>query len=184
MKLIRESNDIAQKELKHKLCDLITSRDDYLKQFQMGRVDLDSKITALSVQIENITAVLNAANTCKFYRGGKNLYVRIPITVEQYYKDWNGNEWVISGPSTYDSVGDVKPHVVPANKQFISSNYNAVKKEVDELNVGECPPITCKMCGKIFGITPGEYAFYKRKGLLAPKRCGTCRNKRKTKQEV
>lgn len=40
--------------------------------------------------------------------------------------------------------------------------------------------LTCQDCGNTFSFEPGEQAFYLSKGLAEPKRCRTCRQRRKT----
>lgn len=44
--------------------------------------------------------------------------------------------------------------------------------------------ITCVECGFEFLFEVGEQVFYKTKGLVEPKRCPTCRRKRKESLEA
>lgn len=39
--------------------------------------------------------------------------------------------------------------------------------------------IVCSDCGRIFDMSDGEFSFFKKKGLILPKRCDYCRSKRK-----
>lgn len=41
-------------------------------------------------------------------------------------------------------------------------------------------PLRCVQCGGTFNWTGGEQQFYAKKGLKPPKRCGVCREERKS----
>ena len=43
--------------------------------------------------------------------------------------------------------------------------------------------IKCKDCGNDFEFTKGEQDFFQQRGLYPPKRCPTCRMKRKKEQQ-
>lgn len=46
----------------------------------------------------------------------------------------------------------------------------------------EGAPMVCVDCGTSFLFLPGEQKFFKKRGLTPPKRCPSCRAKRKQKK--
>ena len=43
--------------------------------------------------------------------------------------------------------------------------------------------IKCQDCGEEFILNEGEQEFYNKKGLVEPKRCKSCREKRKNNRK-
>ena len=179
-------NEINREEavvtLQKQLDILSKDRDQSLILFKMGVLSLDAKIKSLSKQISNINKIIERADVVSFFTCKDYLYVKIPVEVEEYWKEWNGSEWVLQGPKQYSSTGWEKPCIVDLDQPFISSNKNTILNEIESMNDAGSKPITCKDCGTVFGLTPGESAFYRRKELAIPKRCDKCRRRRKSKQ--
>ena len=182
------STEEAVQMLTAEIMKLTNERDKLIARFKDGEFSCDFRIKALSKGIMNDEAILTTADMHEFRTRKKNLFVRVPIMLEEYNELWDedNQEWVVSKPKQYDTVGFVKPRFVPAGKTFIQSNISEIKHSVEELNNEHIMPVYCKVCDMPFAISPNERAFFFKQGIPLPKRCPACRainRARKEKQE-
>ena len=67
--------------------------------------------------------------------------------------------------------------------EYSANNYNkSLVNNITKLETAEDNAMfieTCKDCGRVFVINKKEYMWFKDKGYNPPKRCKSCRDKRK-----
>lgn len=166
--------------------DYITmERQTCLVSFKEGNLSCDYKIASMSKQLKNLEAIINDISKFSYFRRGKYIYAYIPMDIEEHSPQWDNEQglWVISEPKCYKSNGYQKPCIIPSDAPFVSSNFYEVQSQVAELNINNVSPTTCKECGTVFGVLPGEATFYKKSHLALPKRCPACRYARKKARE-